>query len=80
MEKIKVIWSNKANQDYQNNLDFWDENNGNFEYSDKIEAETKKIIQEISNPECVYLGRYHNKLNVYVRGILNNRFSTLFFS
>lgn len=78
MEKIKVIWSEKANQDYENALDFWDNYTGSPIYSDKIESETKKIIQEISNPECIYLGRYYKKLNLYVRNILNGRFQIYF--
>lgn len=75
---MEVIWSNKAKENYINNLNYWDERNKTPYYSDKIEKETNYLIQEISNPNCLYFGRYSKKLNLYVRSILSHRFQIFF--
>lgn len=69
---MEVIWSNKAKENYINNLNYWDERNKTPYYSDKIEEETNYLIQEISNPYCLYFRRYSKKLNLYVRSIFES--------
>lgn len=75
---MEIIWTPQADKDFQNTLDFWDEYTGSPLYSNKIETEIINLLKEISNPNALYYGRYSKNLNLYVRGILKNRFLIYF--
>lgn len=75
---MKVNWSKRAFNNYEKTLAFWEENNGNSIYSEQIENETNRLIAEISNPECIYFGRYSKELKLYIRSILSGRIQIYF--
>ena len=64
---MEIIWSPKAKDNLLETL----------EYSDKIIEEIKSLLQELSN-NPYFMGRYIEKLNLYVRPILKGRFLIYF--
>lgn len=74
---MKIIWSPNAKENFYKILEYWELNNGNTHYSDKIIEETKKNLLAISN-KPLFLGRYSKKLNLYVRPILKGKFAIYF--
>ena len=50
----KIIWSERAKEERKNIIKYWNTNNGNNAYSQKLNEETKKMIAIIK--ENPYLG------------------------
>ena len=74
---MEIVWTDKALENLKENLEFWDTHNETHSYSDKILFEIEKLTYELSN-NPLYLGRYNEKLNLYVRPILKGRFLIFF--
>lgn len=70
---MKVKWTQEAERNYNDTLDYWDERNGSFSYSDKITKALIDLEKEISIDP--YALSYYNKdLNIYRRTILKGKF------
>ena len=74
---MEIVWTDKAKERLKENLEFWDTHNETPSYSEKILFEIEKLTYELSN-NPLYLGRYNEKLNLYVRPILKGRFLIFF--
>ena len=74
---MEIIWSPKAKDNLLETLEYWEVHNGSPLYSDKIIEEIKSLLQELSN-NPYFMGRYIEKLNLYVRPILKGRFLIYF--
>lgn len=74
---MEVVWTDKAKEQLKENLEYWDIHNGTTSFSDKILLEVKKLVMELSG-SSLYLGRYSQKLNIYVRPILKGRYLIYF--
>lgn len=53
MAKKQIIWSNRANAELLNVLDFFNERNGNANYSLKILNEVEEILKAMSENELM---------------------------
>lgn len=51
----KIIWSDKAKNEFQSVLDFYIERNGTNTYSSKILNETENLLKTLSKSE--FIGR-----------------------
>ena len=74
---MEIIWSPKAKDNLLETLEYWEVHNGSPLYSDKIIEEIKSLLQELSN-NPYFMGRYIEKLNLYVRPILKGRYFIYF--
>ena len=70
---MNIVWTTQAQTSYYETLDYWDERNGSFSYSDKITKALIDLEKEISIDP--YALSYYNKdLNIYRRTILKGKF------
>lgn len=45
-EKMEIKWSTQAEVSYLDNLNYWDNRNKSYTYSDKIEAALRELEEE----------------------------------
>lgn len=74
---MEIIWSPQAKESLTQTLEYWDIHNDSLEYSDKIIRELRLLLQELSS-KPIYIGRYIEKMDLYVRTILKGRFLLYF--
>ena len=55
MAKKQIIWSSKANKDLKETLEFYNERNGNTDYSQKLLNEIDDLLNTLSESE--FIGR-----------------------
>ena len=70
-----LLKQRKASLKYSNI--YWDIHNDSLQYSDKIIRELRLLLQELSS-KPIYIGRYIEKMDLYVRTILKGRFLLYF--
>ena len=74
---MEIIWSPQAKESLTQTLEYCDIHNDSTEYSDKIIRELRLLLQELSS-KPIYIGRYIEKMDLYVRTILKGRFLLYF--
>lgn len=67
-------WSNQAQEELFDTLDFWINHNKSDVFSKKILVEINKVEKELIN-QPYFLSIYYPKNNVYKKNLLNNKFS-----
>ncbi|MGV4530344.1 type II toxin-antitoxin system RelE/ParE family toxin [Ornithobacterium rhinotracheale] len=67
-------WSNQAQEELFDILDFWINHNKSDVFSKKILVEINKVEKELIN-QPYFLSIYYSKNNVYKKNLLNNKFS-----
>ena len=74
---MEITWTAEAEKSLTDIIEYWDLHNESSTYSDKIIAETEKLLKDISsNP--YFLCRYNKNLDLYIRTILKGRFIIYF--
>lgn len=72
--KMEIKWSTQAEVSYLDNLNYWDNRNKSYTYSDKIEAALCELEEEIATSPY-FLAQYIEHLGLYKRNFLNGKFA-----
>ncbi len=72
--RMEIKWSMQAEASYLDNLNYWDNRNKSYTYSDKIEAALCELEKEIA-VSPYFLAQYIEHLGLYKRNFMSGKFA-----